>query len=62
MRMCLKCGGLAYVYYAYQTVECQSCGTTWSIKQYERKKQTGKQATRIKRLHGRQEKPTVMVP
>lgn len=35
MRMRLKCGGLAYVYYAYQTVECQSCGQTWSIKQYE---------------------------
>jgi DNA-directed RNA polymerase subunit M/transcription elongation factor TFIIS len=36
MRMCLECGGVAYTHYAYQIIECQSCGHIWSIEQYER--------------------------
>lgn len=34
----LKCGGIAYIEYAYQAIVCRSCGKTWSIQQYEQEK------------------------
>lgn len=39
MRMCLKCGGVAYIEYAYQTIVCGRCGKVWGIGEYERERE-----------------------
>ena len=62
MRMCLKCGGIAYIEYAYQAIVCRSCGKTWSIQQYEQEERGEKKRSSGSPLRVRQEKRTVVVP
>ncbi len=40
MRMCLNCGGVAYVEYAYQVIACSRCGKVWTLDEYKREYET----------------------
>ena len=62
MRMCLRCGGIAYIEYAYQAIVCRSCGETWSIQQYEEEKQGRKTRSPERRLHVQRGKRAIAVP
>ncbi|MGI6132344.1 MAG: hypothetical protein ACOYES_10795 [Bacillota bacterium] len=60
MRMCLKCGGVAYTHYAYQIIECQSCRHIWSIEQYEREvRKSNTDAPKIIRVVRKDRAPVV---
>lgn len=39
MRMCLRCGCVAYINYAYQVIVCGRCGKAWGIEDYERERE-----------------------
>lgn len=60
MRMCLECGCVAYVEYAYQVIVCRSCGKTWSIQQYEWEERREKTKSSGRRLRVRQREEAVV--